>query len=81
MTDTHAHTAKTQQIPETKDVNSLRRIMDKTIFYKIINANIYKESYMQRIGECVLGRRIEWSDHISRMSPCQLVLLVISNGR
>jgi hypothetical protein len=66
-------TAKTTQMLEVTEMKTLRRIINKTKWDRMRNDRIRESCEIQNITSWMQRRRIEWSEHISRMADDRLV--------
>ena len=71
--ETRTDTAKTMQMLEVTEMNTLRRITNKTKWDRARNDRIRESCEIQNITSWVQRRRTEWSKHISRMADDRLV--------
>jgi hypothetical protein len=65
--------AKTTQILEVTEMKTLRRIINKTKWDRMRNDRIRESCEVQNITWWVQRRRMEWSEHISRVADYRLV--------
>ena len=71
--ETRTDTAKTRQLLEVTEMNTLRRIINKTKWDRVRNDRIGELCGIKNITSWVQRRRTEWSKHVSRMADDRLV--------
>jgi hypothetical protein len=78
--ETCADTSETQQILETTEMNTLRKVVGKTKSDDVRSQDLREQCGIQPIEEWVNNRKGEWNNHISRMTEDRFVKFVRDNS-
>ncbi|XP_015187255.1 PREDICTED: uncharacterized protein LOC107072109 [Polistes dominula] len=71
--ETRPETSKTRQIMETTEMKIVRRIAGKSLWDRVRSEGLRKECQIENINDRVLSRKVEWNDHITRMTDDRVV--------
>lgn len=71
--ETRPDTEKTKRILEVGEMKILRKIAGKTLLDRERSDNIRRTCRVDNITDWVLGRKMEWNGHISRMDQQRVV--------
>lgn len=71
--ETRPTTAKTKQLMESAEMKVARKIAGKTLLDRERSENIRQTCNIENINEWVLNRKMEWNEHINRMTNERVV--------
>uniref|UniRef100_A0A6P7F5U2 Uncharacterized protein LOC114326842 n=1 Tax=Diabrotica virgifera virgifera TaxID=50390 RepID=A0A6P7F5U2_DIAVI len=71
--ETRSDTERTRRLLETAEMKTLRKIDGKTLWDRVRSTDIRRRCKVDNINNWVRNRRIEWNDHISRMTTNRVV--------
>ncbi|XP_015182496.1 PREDICTED: uncharacterized protein LOC107069571 [Polistes dominula] len=71
--ETKSETSKTRQIMEATEMKIVRRIAGKSLWYRVRSEDLRKACQIENINDWVLSRKVEWNDHITRMTDDRVV--------
>jgi hypothetical protein len=71
--ETRPDTERTKRILETAEMKTLRKIDGKTLWDRARSTDIRRRCKVENIKNWLRNRRVEWNDHISRMTTNRVV--------
>ncbi|XP_043494653.1 uncharacterized protein LOC122519338 [Polistes fuscatus] len=71
--ETRPETSKTRQLMEAVEMKIIRRITGKSLWDRQRSEALRRTCQIDNINDWVLGRKIQWNDHITRMTGDRIV--------
>jgi hypothetical protein len=76
VAEARPNTACSKKALETAEMTTLRKIKRSRLNDRVRNEHIRQLCNSPHVNEWILGRRMEWNDHIARMTSTIVVKIV-----